>query len=50
MLPTMSDIHPPALGEIAPDFSLVDETGTQRSLAQLCAERPLVLVFYRGHW
>ena len=21
-----------------------------RRLADLCAERPLVLVFYRGHW
>ena len=46
----MSEIHPPAVGERAPDFTLLDASGTPRSLAALCAERPMVLVFYRGHW
>ncbi len=46
----MADIEPPRVGEIAPDFTLVDATATPRRLADLCAERPLVLVFYRGHW
>lgn len=46
----MSKIRPPAIGESAPDFTLTDATGAPRRLADLCAERPLVLVFYRGHW
>jgi hypothetical protein len=50
ILPVMSEIHPPAVGERAPDFTLLDASGTPRSLAALCADRPMVLVFYRGHW
>ena len=46
----MSEISPPAVGEIARDFTLLDANGASRRLADLCAERPLVLVFYRGHW
>jgi peroxiredoxin len=43
-------VEPPALGSVAPDLSALDANGTLRRLAELCAERPLVLVFYRGHW
>jgi peroxiredoxin len=46
----MQAIEPPALGAVAPDFSALDANGRLRRLAELCAERPLVLVFYRGHW
>jgi peroxiredoxin len=46
----MIEIRPPALGESAPDFTLPDAAGASRRLADLCAEQPLVLVFYRGHW
>jgi peroxiredoxin len=46
----MSDTRPPAVGEIAPDFAVLDATGTRRRSADLLADRPLVLVFYRGHW
>jgi peroxiredoxin len=46
----MSDIRPPALREVAPDFTLPDANGASRRLADLCAQGPLVLVFYRGHW
>jgi peroxiredoxin len=46
----MSDVHPPEIGAVAPDFTLSDADGVPRRLADLCAERPLVLVFYRGHW
>jgi hypothetical protein len=46
----MTKVVPPSVGEVAPDFSLPDATGAPRRLADLCAERPLVLVFYRGHW
>ncbi len=42
--------RPPNVGEVAPDFILPDATGALRRLAELCAERPIVLVFYRGHW
>lgn len=46
----MDNPAPPDVGSIAPDFTLPDAAGEHRSLAQRCAERPLVLVFYRGHW
>jgi peroxiredoxin len=46
----MADRRPPDVGVIAPDFTLSDADGGQRRLAELCADRPLVLVFYRGHW
>jgi peroxiredoxin len=46
----MADVHPPEVGDIAPDFTLSDADGVRRRLAELCAARPLVLVFYRGHW
>lgn len=38
-----------AVGAVAPDFSLPDQTGAKVSLADF-AERPVVLVFYRGFW
>jgi peroxiredoxin len=50
ILPRMTDPKPPAVEEIAPDFTLADATAAPHRLADLCAERPLVLVFYRGHW
>lgn len=40
----------PVVGSIAPDFALPDSTGATRTLGQLVAERPRVLLFYRGHW
>ena len=46
----MAAPSPPMVGEIAPDFSLPDSNGTLQQLDALVAERPLVLVFYRGHW
>jgi peroxiredoxin len=46
----MSSGRIPQRGEIAPDFELLDSTGAPRTLAQLVAERPRVLIFYRGHW
>lgn len=41
---------PPQPGEAAPDFELPDSTGAVRRLSELCAAKPLVLLFYRGHW
>jgi len=40
----------PAVGEIAPEFSIRDSTGAERTLSQLAAGGLCVLVFYRGHW
>ena len=40
----------PAAGSIAPEFTLTDSTGVARTLTELCAVGPLILVFYRGHW
>jgi hypothetical protein len=37
-------------GQRAPDFELPDTAGNRVSLAQLRAEGPLALVFYRGLW
>jgi hypothetical protein len=53
MLRSMSEVRPPAVGEIAPDFTLPDASRTPDAacrLVELCEARPLVLVFYRGHW
>jgi peroxiredoxin len=46
----MTDPIAPALGHVAPDFTLPEASGSTRKLSDLCAERPLALVFYRGHW
>lgn len=37
-------------GDVAPAFELPDSTGTRRRLSDLVADRPLVLLFYRGRW
>jgi hypothetical protein len=37
-------------GQRAPDFELPDMAGNQLSLAQLRADGPLALIFYRGLW
>ena len=40
----------PNIGEAAPDYTLPDAHGETFHLADACAQRPFVLVFYRGHW
>lgn len=47
---TMETSHTIAVGTTAPDFSLPDSTGQQRTLSELAKNSQLVLVFYRGHW
>ncbi len=37
-------------GQRAPDFELPDLAGNQVSLAQLHADGPLALIFFRGLW
>ena len=41
---------PVGVGEVAPEFTLVDHNGQKHSLAAERGKRPVVLVFYRGHW
>ncbi len=50
MIARMSASKNPAPGDIAPDFSLSDSTGATVTLADLTADAPSVIVFYRGHW
>lgn len=46
----MHDARPPEVGQVSPDVSALDTTGVRCTLTALCADKPLVLVFYRGHW
>jgi hypothetical protein len=39
-----------AVGRPAPDFTLPDAAGKPVSLGELRGKKPVVLVFYRGHW
>jgi peroxiredoxin len=39
-----------AVGDELEDFALPDQTGQTRSLSELTAEGPAVIVFYRGGW
>jgi hypothetical protein len=41
---------PVRAGDIAPDFTLVDQDGRGHSLSAERGKRPVVLLFYRGHW
>lgn len=38
-----------AIGDLAPDFEVLDSTRASRRLEELAAN-PVILVFYRGHW
>jgi len=38
------------VGDQAPDFSLKNADGKERSLKELLAHGPVVLTFYRGKW
>jgi peroxiredoxin len=40
----------PNVRDEAPDFQVIDSTGSERSLGALVAGGPRVLIFYRGHW
>lgn len=38
------------VGERPPDFTLPDAAGRPVSLAELRGKKPVIIVFYRGHW
>jgi thioredoxin-dependent peroxiredoxin len=40
--------HPPKVGEVAPDFELMDLKGEKVSLKQLTKESPVVMLVLRG--
>jgi peroxiredoxin len=50
MIARMDDQKVPQVGQTAPDFTLPDSTGAPRHLRGMTAARPLVLIFFRGHW
>ena len=39
-----------AVGDVAPDFSLMSYAGTATTLSDYRGEKNVVLVFYRGYW
>ena len=41
---------PIAVGEVAPDFTLEDQSGRKVTLSDARGKSPVVLVFYRGYW
>ena len=41
---------PVAVGEVAPDFTLQDQSGHKVTLSDARGKSPVVLVFYRGYW
>ena len=41
---------PVGVAETAPDFALTDQSGRKHTLSAQRGKRPVVLVFYRGHW
>ena len=43
-------MKPLAVGEPAPDFTLVDHHGQKVTLSDSKGKNPVVLVFYRGYW
>jgi peroxiredoxin len=47
---TQTSMRPLAVGETAPDFTLVDHKGKKATLSDYKEKSPVVLVFYRGYW
>ena len=41
---------PVAVGKVAPDFTLADQSGQKVTLSDARGKSPVVLVFYRGYW
>jgi cytochrome oxidase Cu insertion factor (SCO1/SenC/PrrC family) len=47
---TPTDIDRVQVGQVAPDFRLIDEQGTIHQLSQYRGKKNIVLVVYRGYW
>ena len=44
------DLDRVQVGQIAPDFRLIDDQGVVHQLSQYRGVKNIVLVVYRGHW
>lgn len=42
--------HAKGMGDLAPDFTLTNQTGESVTLSELLAKGPVVLMWYRGGW
>lgn len=47
--PQKTQQSPPSIGELAPDFTLTDQSGRRAALSEARGQK-VVLVFYRGYW
>jgi peroxiredoxin len=45
-----TDFHTKSVGDISPDFELLDATGQLVTLSDILKKGPVVLTFYRGNW
>ncbi len=41
---------PIGVGDVAPDFTLLNQNGHKTNLSEARGKSPVVLVFYRGYW
>ncbi len=41
---------PIGVGDVAPDFTLEDQSNNKVTLSDARGKSPVVLVFYRGYW
>ncbi|MCA1603731.1 MAG: redoxin domain-containing protein [Acidobacteria bacterium] len=41
---------PVGVGDVAPDFTLEDQSGNKITLSEARGRSPVTLVFYRGYW
>lgn len=48
--PDADSVHPLLNGQTIPDVQLRDKSGTSVSLKKLLADKPSVIIFYRGGW
>ena len=44
------DLDRVQVGQVAPDFRLIDDQGVVHQLSQYRVVKNVVLVVYRGHW
>lgn len=49
-LPSEERSAPVAVGEMAPDFTLEDQSHNTIKLSDARGKTPVVLIFYRGYW
>ena len=50
LFPSPEEVHPLLVGLSIPNGTLKSQKGEEISLGPERADRPMVYVFYRGHW